>query len=59
MASDTTRPIYVRADGRASYEVVARVMASLSTSGFTSINLITDTGGPSSGGAEKEEAPAT
>ena len=61
MASDTTRPIYVRADGRASYEVVARVMASLSTSGFTSINLITDTGGPSSGaepsaGQGQEEA---
>jgi biopolymer transport protein TolR len=50
MAADTTRPIYVRADGRASYEVVARVMASLSTSGFSAINLITDTGGPSSGG---------
>jgi biopolymer transport protein TolR len=49
MAADTSRPIYVRADGRASYEVVARVMASLSTSGFSAINLITDTGGPSSG----------
>ena len=48
MASDTTRPIYVRADGKASYAIVAQVMASLSTSGFTSINLITDTGGPSS-----------
>jgi biopolymer transport protein TolR len=56
MASDTTRPIYVRADGKASYEIVARVMASLSTSGFTAINLITDTGGPSSGGDAKEEA---
>ena len=39
-----------RADGRASYQIVAQVMAALSTSGFTSINLITDTGGPSSGG---------
>ena len=48
--ADTAKPIYVRADGRASYAVVAQVMASLSTSGFTSINLITDTGGPSSGG---------
>jgi biopolymer transport protein TolR len=48
MAEDGAKPIYVRADGRASYEVVARVMAALSTSGFTSINLITDTGGPSS-----------
>src|SRR5579871_6343060 len=42
------KPVYVRADGRAPYEVVARVMASLSTSGFTQIGLITDTGGPSS-----------
>jgi biopolymer transport protein TolR len=48
--ADKTKPIYVRADGRAAYSVVAQVMAVLSTSGFTSINLITDTGGPSSGG---------
>ena len=44
-----TRPIYVRADGRASYAAVAQVMAALSSSGFTQINLITDPGGPSSG----------
>lgn len=56
MATDSTRPIYVRADGKASYEIVARVMASLSTSGFTSINLITETGGPSSGATDAEEA---
>jgi biopolymer transport protein TolR len=43
------RPIYVRADGRAPYAIVAQVMAALSSSGFTQINLITDTGGPSSG----------
>jgi biopolymer transport protein TolR len=43
------RPVYVRADGRATYAVVAQVMAALSSSGFTNINLITDTGGPSSG----------
>jgi biopolymer transport protein TolR len=55
MAGDARKPIYVRADGRASYAVVAQVMASLSTSGFSSINLITDTGGPSSGG----KAPPT
>jgi len=47
---DTKKPIFVRADGKASYATVAQVMAALSTSGFTSINLITDTGGPSSGG---------
>ena len=43
------KPVYVRADGRSPYEIVARVMASLSTSGFSQIGLITDTGGPSSG----------
>ena len=56
----TDKPIYVRADGRASYAVVAQVMASLSVSGFTSINLITDTGGPSSGAPEDAgKEPAT
>ena len=54
MADDITRPIYVRADAKASYGTVAQVMASLSTSGFSAINLITDTGGPSSGGDEQE-----
>ena len=28
------KPIYVRADGRAPYAIVAQVMAALSTSGF-------------------------
>jgi len=56
-----SKPIYVRADGRAPYAIVAQVMASLSASGFTSINLITDTGGPSSGPARKpgSETPAS
>ncbi|MDP3174470.1 MAG: ExbD/TolR family protein [Phenylobacterium sp.] len=49
---ETAKPIYVRADGKAAYAVVAQVMAALSTSGFTSINLLTETGGPSSGGQE-------
>jgi biopolymer transport protein TolR len=53
------KPIYVRADGRAPYAIVAQVMASLSTSGFTSINLMTDTGGPSSGLDKLSSAPAT
>jgi len=52
------RPIYVRADGRASYETVAQVMAALSTSGFSSINLITDTGGPSSGANPADQTAA-
>ncbi|NBB64481.1 protein TolR [Pseudomonas sp. ODNR1LW] len=37
------RPVFVRADGRAPYQAVARVMARLSVSGFTKLNLITDT----------------
>ena len=53
------KPVYVRADGKAPYEVVARVMASLSTSGFTQIGLITDTGGPSSGAKLPLPAPST
>jgi biopolymer transport protein TolR len=53
---NSKRPVFVRADGRASYAVVAQVMAALSTSGFTSINLITDTGGPSSGAKPDQEA---
>ena len=49
-AAGEQRPVYVRADGKAAYEVVAQVMAALSTAGFSKIGLITDTGGPSSGG---------
>ena len=50
--AQSAKPIYVRADGRAPYALVAQVMASLSQSGFTTINLITDTGGPSSGATQ-------
>ncbi len=39
----TKAPIFVRADGRAPYQAVARVMARLSAGGFTKLNLITDT----------------
>ena len=52
------KPIFVRADGKAPYEVVAQVMAALSSSGFTKINLITDTGGPSSGTARPPAQPS-
>ncbi|HVY34030.1 MAG TPA: ExbD/TolR family protein [Caulobacteraceae bacterium] len=51
------KPIYVRADGKAPYARVAQVMAALSVSGFTKINLITDTGGPSSGPAAPRDKP--
>jgi biopolymer transport protein TolR len=46
-ATASAKPIFVRADGAAPYEIVAKVMAKLSTSGFTSIDLITDTAGAS------------
>lgn len=46
---DSARQVFVRADGRAAYADVARVMAALSVRGFTSVSLITDTGGPVSG----------
>ena len=37
------RPIFVRADGAAPYAAVAQAMARLSASGFTRLNLVTDT----------------
>ena len=55
--TDATRPIYVRADGRTPYERVAQVMASLQVAGFSAIDLITDTGGPSSGAKPDQGAP--
>jgi biopolymer transport protein TolR len=51
------KPIFVRADGGATYAVVAQVMAGLSNAGFSKINLITETGGPSSGVAAKDAQP--
>ena len=44
--NDMERPIFVRADGQAAYETVAQVMARLSASGFTRLNLVTDSAGP-------------
>ena len=37
------KAVFVRGDGRAPYQAVARVMARLSSEGFTKLNLITDT----------------
>lgn len=51
------RPIFVRADGAAPYEAVARVMARLSVVGFRRINLITDTSAPAAAPATAD-APA-
>jgi biopolymer transport protein TolR len=54
---DSTKPIYVRADAKTPYEKVAQVMAALQVSGFSAIDLVTDTGGPSSGARPDEQAP--
>ena len=40
------RPIFVRGDGQAPYGVVAHVMGRLSATGFTRLNLVTDSAGP-------------
>lgn len=56
-AGDLERPVYVRADGAAQYVTVAQVMAGLSSSGFTRINLITDTGGPAPAAPDQPAAP--
>ncbi len=52
------KPIYVRADGAAPYEMVAQVMAALSSAGFSHIGLITDTGGPSSAAEPQHPKPS-
>jgi biopolymer transport protein TolR len=52
------KPIYVRADGRGQVAVLVQVMAALSTSGFSKINMLTEGGGPSSGDALKPDAKA-
>ncbi len=49
--NDTETPIFVRGAGEASWDVIAKVMGKLSTSGFTKINLVTDTlGKPAASG---------
>ena len=51
--------IFVRADGRAPYQAVARVMARLSAAGFTKLNLITDTAEAAPVAAAAPAEPAT
>lgn len=43
------KAVFIRADGRAPYQAVARVMARLSSEGFTKLNLITDSIGNEAG----------
>ncbi len=53
---DTSKPVYVRAAGSASYDTVAKVMAKLSTSGFVKINLLTETMGKSQAASSSSAA---
>ena len=48
-ANAREKAVFIRADGRAPYQAVARVMARLSSEGFTKLNLITDTIGNEAG----------
>ena len=48
---DTDR-VYLRADGTISYEMVMQVMGALNASGFRSIGLVTEQGGPRFDGLE-------
>jgi biopolymer transport protein TolR len=45
-AERATDRVYLRADGAISYEGVMQVMGALNASGFRSIGLVTDQGGP-------------
>jgi len=51
------KPIFIRADGRAPYQAVARVMARLSSEGFSKLNLITDTAAPAVAPAAASATP--
>mgnify|MGYP001305565341 CR=1 FL=1 len=54
------RPIFVRGDAQAPYGTVAEVMGRLSATGFTRLNLVTDSAGPQAppSGSETSAAPA-
>ena len=42
----TSNRIFLRADGAVPYQMVAQVMGALNRGGFSSIGLVTDSGGP-------------
>jgi biopolymer transport protein TolR len=51
----TSRKVFLRADGAISYARVAQVMGALNAGGFNEIGLVTDSNGPSFGGAGASE----
>jgi biopolymer transport protein TolR len=55
---DTSKPIYVRGAGAATWETVAKVMGRLSKSGFVHINLLTETMGAGAASASSSSSAA-
>jgi biopolymer transport protein TolR len=56
--NDVTHPIYVRGAGAATWDTVAKVMGKLQKSGFTKINLVTDTMGANAASSTSSSAVA-
>ena len=52
-AERTSDKIFLRADGANSWNAVAEIMGALNAGGFSDIGLVTDIGGPTSGGADR------
>jgi len=50
-AERSSDKVFLRADGGIPYEQVVQVMGALNAGGFRNIGLVTDTGGPTLGGA--------
>jgi len=46
MAERNDDRVYLRADGRNSYETVMQIMGALNAAGFNNIGLVTESGGP-------------
>ena len=54
VAAERTSPrVFLRADGAVPYEGVMQLMGALNASGFTSIGLVTEQGGPRFDGADE------
>ena len=50
-AERTSKKVFIRADGAIPYERVAQLMGALNANGFREIGLVTDSNGPTMGGA--------
>ena len=56
--NDTSKPVYVRGDGAATWNTVAQVMGKLSSAGFVHLNLVTDTMSNKAGSATSSSSGA-